>query len=199
MMVCNQTFILIISVFRGGCLAYHRHSIQQLKKFINSRVCLWDNVEAFEMRKATFRRNIKYMAIFQLTCTLNCIVWVSTDFWKADVLQIPFLYDYIPVRLGFWIKLMYALMYHSWSVMVYTSVAQFGTILNSLRTELQVIVMQFETLFESVVTNYVVRKEDLSSLDKTEGDAFWNELAITFKSAISHHGSFVRYVSLEES
>lgn len=194
MVICNQTFINTATTIRVVFLAHHHDSMIQLKRYINSKLLLRDDRAAFELRKATFHRNIKYYLIFQLIATINCIIWTYTDLFKADVLQIPWLLDYLPEKVGFSVKIFYAGTYNAWSVLVFMSFTQMCTVLNSLRTELRIVVVSFESLFYNVSSKYAIELPDLSELSQSEADNFWSDLDEALKMCLHHHSTFIRSV-----
>lgn len=194
MVICNQTFINSATTIRVVCLAHHHDSMIQLKKYINSKPLLQDNSAAFELRKATFRRNIKYYLIFQLIATVNCIIWSYTDLFKADVLQIPWVLDYLPEKVAFSVKIIYAGTYNAWSVLVFISFTQICTVLNSLRTELRIVVVSFESLFYNVSSKYALELADLSELSRSDADNFWSDLDAALEICLHHHSAFIRFV-----
>ncbi|KAL9697807.1 hypothetical protein quinque_001248 [Culex quinquefasciatus] len=142
--IFNMCIVLTTALGRAACLAYHRSTILSLKGYINSKNCLRDDPSTFALRKATFVRNIKLTAMFTCYTTLNATYYYFTEFRKASVYRIPLPPEVFPARLSYCIETLNSVVGISWSIVLFISLTQFGTLLNSLCTELTVIVQQFD-------------------------------------------------------
>uniref|UniRef100_A0A8D8B6Q1 (northern house mosquito) hypothetical protein n=1 Tax=Culex pipiens TaxID=7175 RepID=A0A8D8B6Q1_CULPI len=191
--IFNMCIVLTTALGRAACLAYHRSAILSLKGYINSKNCLRDDPLSFELRKATFVRNIKLTAVFTCYTTLNATYYYFTEFRTASVFRMPLPAEVFPARLSYCIETLSSVVGISWSVVLFISLTQFGTLLNSLCTELTVIVQQFDGMFEQVVANCALNTLELAESNENERTKFWRRLDSTFTNAISHHSSFVSH------
>lgn len=196
--IFNMCIVLTTALGRAACLAYHRSTILSLKGYINSKNCLRDDPSTFALRKATFVRNIKLTGMFTCYTTLNATYYYFTEFRKASVYRIPLPSEVFPARLSYCIETLNSVVGISWSIVLFISLTQFGTLLNSMCTELTVIVQQFDGMFEQVVANFALNSLELAESNENERTKFWNRLDSTLTNAISHHSLFVRLVTVHE-
>lgn len=64
-------------------------------------------------------------------------------------------------------------------------------ILNCLRTELKIVVMQFEELFRKIKNKLEI--DDLRNLEPIKRCRFWIELDDAFNNALADHSMFLKY------
>ncbi|KAL9697806.1 hypothetical protein quinque_001247 [Culex quinquefasciatus] len=151
MAVFNMGFIWTVALSRGICFAIYRRELNQLKKYVNARSCQRDNPVAKEFRKNTYRQNLKLATIFQLYTVINVSTWCFTEFRTNDNFDIPLPMHLLNDKLRLSIEFFYMCVCTTWSITCWINFLQFGMILNCLRTELKIVVMQFEELFPMVL------------------------------------------------
>lgn len=188
----NLCLTLTASLARLFCLAFHRQTMLTLKQYINSKNCQRDDSWAFEHRKATYERNVKFFAIFQVYAYCNSAFWCFTEFRKVEAFQIPFVLDWMPASLKHCVEMLNSFVGIVWSFVCFLNFTQFATLLNSLRTELAIIVKQFEKIFILSVSKYALDPSEIVNLNLQEKELFWEELDSNLNRAIFHHSKFVR-------
>lgn len=194
----NLVVPLGVAILRGLCLAYHRDAVLELKQYVNSKSCQRDdNVGAFELRRQMFRKVNRNLVAFHCLTTLNSCIWALTSGLHGDFYKIPFAMDGLPDALKQAVDLGFATLLIPWCFTIWHSTTLFVPLLSILRTELSIIVGQFEGLFEKVVANYALEPADLDRLPTIQRSRFWAELDMTFKGAISHHSEFIRYAQFK--
>lgn len=188
----NLCLTLTASLARLFFLAYHRQTILTLKQYINSKNCQRYDSWAFELRKATYERNIKFFAIFQVYAFCNSAFWCFTEFRKVEAFQIPLVLEWMPATLKYCVEIFNSFVGIVWSFVCFLNFTQFATILNTLRTELAIIVKQFEDTFVLSVSKYALDPTEIVNLNGQAKELFWEELDSNLKRTIFHHSLFVK-------
>lgn len=188
----DQEYIFLVSLARMGFVIYHRRSIETLKKYINSKVCLRNNAEAFELRSKNHGNNLKCVALFQFIACFNTTFWIFACVLKVDDLKIPFVLDYLPKSVGFLVKTIHGFVFQFWPIVFNVSLMQFGVILSCLHTELDVIVLLFKDVQRKVKLFCSEERTISNNHNRTRTDQSWHELKETFDDVLTHHSAFVR-------
>ncbi|XP_039435218.1 uncharacterized protein LOC120417317 [Culex pipiens pallens] len=191
MAVFNMGFIWTVALSRGICFAIYRRELNQLKKYVNARSCQRDNPVANECRKNTYRQNLKLATIFQLYTVINVSIWCFTEFRTNDNFDIPLPMHLLNDKLRLSIEFFYMCVCTTWSITCWINFLQFGMILNCLRTELKIVVMQFEELFPKIRNKLEI--DDLRNLEPIKRRRFWIELDDAFINALADHAMFLKY------
>lgn len=191
MAVFNMGFIWTVALSRGICFAIYRRELNQLKKYVNARSCQRDNPVAKEFRKNTYRQNLKLATIFQLYTVINVSTWCFTEFRTNDNFDIPLPMHLLNDKLRLSIEFFYMCVCTTWSITCWINFLQFGMILNCLRTELKIVVMQFEELFRKIRNKLEIN--DLRNLEPIKRCRFWIELDDAFNHALADHSMFLKY------
>nr|XP_019565264.2 uncharacterized protein LOC109433291 [Aedes albopictus] len=194
--ITNMIVVLGVSVVRGLCLAYSHADLLKLKTFLNTKSCQRDDASAFQLRKSTYQKINKFLAVYYpITITNACLYSLDTGYHE-EVFRIPYLLDGLPENVAFPINVLTASLHIPWGNTVWYSATQLLSLLLVLRTELKIIINQFKHIYEDVAVNYVLQPSDIKKLTPQQKTEFLSELSSRFKYVLSYHSEFIRHLQI---
>ncbi|XP_055610315.1 uncharacterized protein LOC129757206 [Uranotaenia lowii] len=187
----------LISFMRSVFFAYHDRELAQLKRYLNSKVCKRDDPHAFELRKKCYQKNNKILLVVLSWTMFNASLWtLSNVVFNIEVFCFPFAREQLPRGWLLALEVLYGTLIVVWAQTYWMGITKYSLILSTMHDELQVIVWQFESLFEKVASKYILEAQELSLMDNRMKDSYWKDLSDAVTEAVHHHSEFIRYYGL---
>nr|XP_019565303.2 uncharacterized protein LOC109433326 [Aedes albopictus]XP_029711244.1 uncharacterized protein LOC109433326 [Aedes albopictus] len=194
--ITNMIVVMGVSVVRGLCLAYSHVDLLKLKAFLNIKSFQRDNASAFQLRKSTYQKINKFLAVYYPITITNACSYSLTTGYSEEVFRIPYLLDGLPENVAFPINVLTASLHIPWCITVWYSPTQLLSLLLVLHTELKIIIDEFKHVYEDVAVNHVLQASDINQLTQQQKTQFLSELSSKFKYVLAYHSEFIRHLTI---